>query len=377
MDVEIITFDADPNRGGSPARVHSLIRMFAAFARVHVTLTDWFGGDRVPGVEYTELPVRDTPLTRLRRLRTFYKTDFPKRPSLEQPDLRVVEMLDLWGLSEADPGVPRILDEHNVYWELLKYDLGSAPFFSTWLGRREAVRKLLWPRLWQRAKDYETNAIRRAEGTFVTSAVDRARILEELPDSADRVHVLPNTVDLDRFPDLSRAETASDAVFIGNYAYGPNQEAARFIMDRIAPTLPQMRFLLVGGNPSALPPARGNVTATGHVPDLNAVLEHAAVCLAPLAQGSGTRLKILTYLASGKAIVATSKAVEGLEVQDGVHLLIRDGEEAFRQGLNRVLADADLRSTLGRNGRRLVQERYDWRVYVEWLRRYSSGLCSE
>lgn len=375
MDVEIISFDADPNRGGSPARVHSLIRMFAAFARVHVTLTDWFGGVRVPGVEYIEFPVRDTALTRLRRLRTFYKTDFPQRPSRDGPDLRVVEMLDLWGLSELDPGVPRILDEHNVYWEMLNYDLGNAPFFSTWLGRRQVVRKLLWPRLRQRAKAYEMNAIRNAEGTFVTSAVDRAQILKELPDSANRVHVLPNTVDLDRFPDFSSAEETGDAVFIGNYAYGPNQEAARFIMDRIAPGLPGMRFMLVGGNPSVLPPARGNVTTTGHVPDLSAILEHAAICLAPLAQGSGTRLKILTYLASGKGIVATSKAVEGLEVQDGVHLLIRDGEEAFRQGVNRLMADTDLRISLGRNGRRLVQERYDWRVYVEWLRRYSSTLC--
>lgn len=44
MEVEILTYDADPNHGGFGARVDALIRMFAAFARVHVTLTDWFGG---------------------------------------------------------------------------------------------------------------------------------------------------------------------------------------------------------------------------------------------------------------------------------------------------------------------------------------------
>ena len=248
MDVEILTYEADPDRGGFGTRVHSLIRMFAAFARVHVTMTDWFGGPRVPGVAYTALPVRDTPLTRLRRLRTYYKTDFPPRPAADPADLTVVETLDLWELAGQRADVPRVLDEHNVYWELLKYDLASAPFFSTWAGRRASVRRLLGPRLLRRAKDFEIAVIRRAEGTLVTSEADRGRVLEEAPDAADRVHVLPNTVDLDRFPDFSSGETADEAVFVGNYAYGPNREAARFVLDRLAPSLPRARFRLVGGN---------------------------------------------------------------------------------------------------------------------------------
>lgn len=376
MDVEILTFDADPDRGGFGARVHSLVRMFAAFARVRVLLTDWFGGVRVPGVDYVRFPVRDTPLTRMRRLRTYYKTDFPPRPRADAADLSIVETLDLWALTDRSRGVPRVLDEHNVYWELLKYDLASTPFFSSRLGRNPLVRKALFMRVWRRAKDYEQRAIRRADGTFVTSEVDRALIVGELPDAAERVHVLPNTVDLDRFPDLSDTETRDEAVFVGNYTYGPNQDAARFILERLAPSLPQLRFVLVGGSPETLPPTGGNVTATGHAPDLNATLRNAAVCLAPLTQGSGTRLKILTYLASGKAVVATSKAVEGLDVEDGVHLLIRDDPEAFREALRTLLGDPDRRRELGRQGRRLVQERYDWRVHVGWLREFAARLSS-
>ena len=374
MDVEILTYEADPDRGGFGTRVHSLIRMFAAFARVHVTMTDWFGGPRVPGVAYTALPVRDTPLTRLRRLRTYYKTDFPPRPAADPADLTVVETLDLWELAGQRADVPRVLDEHNVYWELLKYDLASAPFFSTWAGRRASVRRLLGPRLLRRAKDFEIAVIRRAEGTLVTSEADRGRVLEEAPDAADRVHVLPNTVDLDRFPDFSSGETADEAVFVGNYAYGPNREAARFVLDRLAPSLPRARFRLVGGNAAGLEPVPPNAELTGHAPDLAAVLRTAAVCLAPLERGSGTRLKILSYLASGKAVVATSKAAEGLEVADGVHLLIRDGEGPFRRAIEELLADPGLRRDLGRRGRALVQERYDWRAYVDWLRRFSAGL---
>lgn len=374
MEVSIVTYDADPNHGGFGARVDALVRMFAAFAHVHVTLTDWFGGDRVPGVAYEEWPLRDGAMSRLHRLRTYYKTDFPKRPGTDRADLLVVETLDLWGLVGRFPGTPHVLDEHNVYWELLKYDMTTAPFFSTRLGRRKAVRRLLEPYLWRRARDYESRAIRDAEATLVTSTVDRERIVRELPDVADRVHVLPNTVDVERYTDFSDSEQSRNVVFVGNFAYAPNQEAARFIAERLAPSLQEARFLLVGNNAPVLSNGPPNVTATGFVRDLDVILGPAAVCVAPLSQGSGTRLKILTYLGSGKAVVASTKAVEGLDVRDGVHLLIRDDDAGFRAAVRRLLENPDLRRSLGRNGRRLVQERYDWRDYVDWLRRFSASV---
>jgi len=349
--------------------------MFAEFARVRVILTDWFGGIRVPGVAYEERPLRDTTWTRLGRMRTYYKTDFP-RDFASSTDIAVVETLDLWGLAEQFEAKARVLDEHNVYWDLLKYDMGRAPFFSSGIGMNPTVQRLLQPYLWRRAKAYELRALRTADATLVTSQPDRARILEELPGLASRVQVLPNAVDTDRYPDLSDAETTDEIVFVGNYNYAPNRQAAEFIADRLAPHLPGMRFLLVGAHPPVLLPDRPNVTVLGHVPDLNETLRRAAVCVAPLFQGSGTRLKILTYLASGKAVVATRKAAEGLDVSDGVDILLRDDEAGFREALTDLLHDPDRRRTLGKNGRRLVRERYDWRAHVAPLRDLSERLCA-
>ncbi len=375
MDVEILTYDADPNHGGFGGRVYALIRMFAEFAKVHVVLTDWFGGVRVPGVDYEELPLRDSALSRMLRLRTYYKTDFPVRKLAGRADLVIVESLDLWGLSEGRSGSPRILDEHNVYWELLDYDIENAPFFSTWLGRRKGVRGLLQPYLRRRAKAYEIGAIQRAEATFVTSDPDRARIVQASPGVAGRVHVLPNTVDINEFPDFSTRRTTDDVVFMGNYAYGPNRQAARFIADELAPAIGRARFLLVGASPPSLPHLPSNVLITGYVEDPKPILGKAAVCVAPLVQGSGTRLKILAYLAFGKAVVSTSKAAEGLEIQDGTHLLIRDDPASFRVAVQELLDDPEMRLKLGANGRRLVQEHYDWRTHVAWLRGLSRSLC--
>ncbi len=374
MRVTILTYDADPDHGGFGARVHTLVQMFASFAEVRVVLTDWFQGPRVPGVTYVPFPIRDTAWTRLRRLGTFYKTDFAQAPPVDGADLVVVESLDLWGLADGSTQAARVLDEHNVYWELWRYDLENMPFFSTRLGRRRIVRQVLEPHLRRRAKEYEVRALREADATLVTSEVDRAMIFDELPDLADRIRVLPNTVDVERFPDLSTSEGSGDVVFVGNFAYRPNQEAARLIAEQIAPRLPRVRFVLVGGNPPPLPGKPPNVIVAGYVPDLNPLLEAASVCIAPLRDGSGTRLKILTYLASGKAVVATSKAVEGLEVTDGTHLILRDDTARFAEAVESLLRDPAARRELGRNGRRLVREHYDWRVQVRGLEAWSRGL---
>lgn len=375
MDVTILTYDADPDHGGFGARVDALIRMFAQFAKVRVILTDWFGGARVPGAVYEERRVHDVPATRVRRLFTYYKTDFPRDPGVSA-DLVVVETLDLWALAERFHATARILDEHNVYWELLRYELVRAPFFSTAIGRYATVRRLLQPYLRGRAKSFEIRAIRRADATLVTSEPDRCRIAEEVPAAAGRLHVIPNTVDVERFPDFSEAETRGEVGFIGNYNYAPNRQAAEFIATQLAPGLPEAQFLLLGAHPPKLSVTPANVRAAGYVEDLNDSLKHVSVCVAPLVLGSGTRLKILTYLALGKAVVATSKAVEGLEVRDGTDLLIRDDAEGFRRGVETLLRDPQLRQNLGKNGRRLVREQYDWRAHVKTLQELSERLAA-
>lgn len=367
MKVEIITFDADPDHGGYGARVHGLARMFGQFAEVRVVLTDWFRAPEVPGVTYECLPLKDTAFSRLRRLQTYYKTDFPKRSGSGRPDLVLVESLDVLGLHQYGDSVPFILDEHNVYWELLEYEMVNAPFFKTWLGRRERIRRWLLPRLRDRAKAFEVEALRRATRIFVTSERDRHLIGGEFSNLERKILVLPNCVDLDRFRVSTEAGDLRDVAFVGNYNYVPNRDAAMFISRALAPAVPEARFVLCGSNPPAEALQPPNVFASGFVPDLNDAFESAAVCIAPLTHGSGTRLKILEYLAAGKAVVATPKACEGLDVEDGVHILIRDDAEAFAYAIRTLLRDEEFRRRLGANGRMLVERKYDWRAYVDWL----------
>jgi hypothetical protein len=69
-------------------------------------------------------------------------------------------------------------------------------------------------------------------------------------------------------------------------------------------------------------------------------------------RGGGIRVKVLETLAAGKALVATPRAVEGIDVLDGEQLLLADDVESFSRAIVSVIADAALRERLAENARR-------------------------
>ena len=72
-------------------------------------------------------------------------------------------------------------------------------------------------------------------------------------------------------------------------------------------------FVIVGMNPP-LYFAHPKIIFTGAVDDLAAYIQMADVCVCPLFSGGGTRLKLLEYMAAGKAIVST-KGAEGIHTK--------------------------------------------------------------
>lgn len=377
MNVEIITPDADPDHGGFGARVHGIVSMFSRFANVRVVRATWHDGPRIRGVEYCDIPVHDSAVTRLSRLGTWYRTRFPARPPSDPPDFVVVESLELLGLHQYGPRVPMVLDEHNVYWNLLEYDLESAPFFRGWVGRRNSVRRWLVPRLLERARRFEAQAIRRSVRTLVVSDVDRGQILAECPDVAPKLRIVPNCIDTSRIRALPPSSASRDVVFVGDFNYLPNREAAAFVSRRLAPQIPEARFLLVGASPPEDLHPPPNVVATGRLRDLSGSLREAAVCIAPLSRGSGTRIKILTYLAAARPVVATAKACEGLPLQDGEGVLIRDDPDEFRDAVRELLEDRYWGRRLGAEGRAWVESTHDWRVHVPALQKIAMEVSAE
>lgn len=110
------------------------------------------------------------------------------------------------------------------------------------------------------------------------------------------------------------------------------------------------------------------VIFTGSVPhhEIPEYIAAADICVAPFRDTKVTRckspLKIVEYLASGKAIVA-SNVGEVKKMVGGVGVLVKpDNFHLLAQGILRLLVDKELRDSIGRLARQRAENIYNWRV---------------
>ena len=109
-------------------------------------------------------------------------------------------------------------------------------------------------------------------------------------------------------------------VFVGTLAAKHNQVAAQWIVDVLAPSLPEAVTVLLCGPRSEQLHGTGvgaRVVGLGLVEDIDAVVAAADLCLAPLASGAGVKTKVLHYLMLGRRVAGTPLAFEGLEGAPG------------------------------------------------------------
>jgi glycosyltransferase involved in cell wall biosynthesis len=87
------------------------------------------------------------------------------------------------------------------------------------------------------------------------------------------------------------------------------------------------------------------------------------------------RVKILDTWSWGLPIVSTCIGAEGIEICEGENILIADTPEDFSAAVLRATNDAGLNQRLRQNGRRWVEEKYDWKIiYRAWDEVYARLL---
>lgn len=127
--------------------------------------------------------------------------------------------------------------------------------------------------------------------------------------------------------------------------------------------MPEARLLLVGHDTRhrLRPLADGRrIIATNSVADVAPLVGEAAVSVAPIRAGSGTRIKILEALALGVPVVSTTLGAEGLDLVPGREIVLADAPEAFAEAVVRLLTDRATRDAMGHAVRAAVARAYDW-----------------
>jgi glycosyltransferase involved in cell wall biosynthesis len=244
-----------------------------------------------------------------------------------------------------------------------------------------------WAALHTRLAWYQARKNRRDWRSFqlsVASDVERVVVPSELDakrSSFRNVSIVPNTYPRPERPagDPS-AEHPPVVLLQGSLGYPPNIDAAQWLAEDIAPRvrvqIQGMEVRLVGRPATNVRKLHepGVVTVVGEVPSMSTELARASVAAVPIRYGGGTRVKILESFAHRVPVVSTTLGAEGLDVEDGVHLLVADHVDEFAAAIVRLMEDAALRTKIADEAERLYLRRYDGRAADEGVRRLLEDL---
>ncbi len=157
-----------------------------------------------------------------------------------------------------------------------------------------------------------------------------------------------------------RTREADTLLFVGNFDHPPNRDAAQWLCSEIMPRVwserASVKVWLVGRNPTPDVEALGSgrIRVWGEVSSVVEYLQQCALFVAPLRQGSGMRIKLLEALLAGAPVLTTTLGAQGLDAENGRHLLVADGAENFAGAILRALDDPALRDRLSIAGALLV-----------------------
>lgn len=204
---------------------------------------------------------------------------------------------------------------------------------------------------------------RRATRLAAMSDSDRKMMNQSVKDK--KVDVVANGVDADFFSRV-KLQSVRVVLFIGNFKWLPNRDAAKFLVKeiwpRIAARLPRVKLLIVGRNPTPeiLKLAKNGIRIDGQVADIRTAFAKAQVLLAPIRNGRGTKYKVLEAMASGLPVVTTKLGIEGIEAEGSV--LVTESAEALARQTIKVLKDRQLAGRLAAKAKKIVYKKYNWKT---------------
>lgn len=269
----------------------------------------------------------------------------------------------------------KVFDSHNCLAALAKQVSGEQ---GSWLRRQVYAREA------RQLAEMEKTVCRQMDITL-TCSEDDARALTELGSTGTHV-VAPNGVDTTHFspPTDEQPIEPSTLVFTGAMDYYPNEQAAIYFCQEVMPLLrrrrPDVKLYLVGKSPTQQVLRLHddqNVFVTGRVDDVRPYVQKAAAVVVPLRHGSGTRLKILEAFSMGKAVVSTTRGVEGIPAQPGREILIADSPHAFDDQVQQLLDAPKLAARIGGAAREFVEARYDWEQIGRVVREAYGTMAAE
>lgn len=244
------------------------------------------------------------------------------------------------------PEVPILLVEHNIehLLALQRFMVAVTEQEKSYFWS-EYIKTLKWEQLmWKRA-------------TVCVALTNEDKITMERLESNIDVRMIPNGSDhqkkidddattllFNSFEHSVITDNCPSILFVGNFAYEPNIDAALYFSRHIFPLIlkdvPHAKLFLVGNAPPleiCSLASNKRIEVTGRVASLIPFYKHADVVVCPLRIGGGVKVKVLEALGFGKAIVSTSIGAQGLDLSTYRAVTVADEVTDFAEDVVRLL----------------------------------------
>jgi len=262
--------------------------------------------------------------------------------------------------------VPVLLVEQTIEYKVYQHFISTLPFYFR-LPLSVDIFKL---------KQWETFYWHKAELVATVSESDKNEIKKL---TSEETVVIPNGAGdemfVDKFPSINKKNPR--LLFVGNFFWLQNVEAAKYLIHKIFPKLhlelPQAQLIIAGQNSTKKLGKQANsyIQIIDLAPDngetVKELYHSSTIFIAPIFGPGGTRLKILASMASGLPVISTKIGVEGLAVKEGEHVLIAKNENEFVRKILFILKNEVQYKTIQKNSFSLVKNHYSWKAIAQKL----------
>jgi glycosyltransferase involved in cell wall biosynthesis len=206
----------------------------------------------------------------------------------------------------------------------------------------------------------EDYLIKEADETWVVSPIEQQMLQENWPHKS--IQLVSNIVDV--AGPVTPFALRRDWLFIGGFQHRPNIDAVLFFVEEIYPLvrdrLPDTKFYIIGDKapPEIVALSSDRIIVAGLQRNVRSFFDSVRLSVAPLRFGAGIKGKINQSMAFGVPVVATSIAVEGMNLADHEHVLVADEPPDFARALIELYESEVLWRRLSQNGISKTQELY-------------------
>ncbi|MHB2147911.1 glycosyltransferase family 4 protein [Calditrichota bacterium LG25] len=303
---------------------------------------------------------------------------------IKKYDIQALHVHDLplshiaWQLSKKF-GIPLVLDMHEDYADWIE----QTPHYNTLVGR--IVKKL------SRWKPYEKKHLQLADYVIGVSPVLIDKMVKQYRVSRDKIIFVPNTPEPDFMTpdkideDIKKQLTGRfNVIYVGGISYLRGLQKVIPYMREVEKRIPEIQFIIVGDG-TYLPELKKLTKELNldhivyfagweTVERIAAYIKLSHVGIYPSLRYKGVDDKVPTkvfqYWALGKPVIAPDFILPRTMIakhQSGFTIDFEKEGEKLVDLVEKLYRDEKLRETMGENGRRAIEEEWNWEKTVQPL----------